>query len=182
MATNKVDLMFVDIKMPGINGIEFVKALKNPPEIVFTTAYQEYAIEGFELDAIDYLLKPVTIERFKICVDKFQRKSGLAPVENKQEVLHIKANGSLVKVPVKEILYAEAMKDYIKFNLEQGSLLSHMTMKTLEAILPKERFVRIHRSFIVNRACIDQRNRHSVLIGKREIPIGELFRNGLDQR
>jgi DNA-binding LytR/AlgR family response regulator len=180
LANNKVQLMFIDIKMPGLNGIDFVKTLRNPPELVFTTAYQEYAFEGFELDAVDYLLKPVTFDRFKICIEKFERK--LTPTFSpKQQVLHIKSNGSLVKLPVADILYAEAMKDYVKFNLAQGSLLAHMTMKTLVSILPKDAFVRVHRSFIVNRNCIDQQNRYRILVGKKEIPIGDLFRKGLEQ-
>jgi DNA-binding LytR/AlgR family response regulator len=179
LTSKEVQLMFIDIKMPGINGIDFVKALKNPPDIVFTTAYQEYAFEGFELDAVDYLLKPVTLDRFKTCLEKFERKwrSSFVP---KPEVLHIKSNGSLVKVPVSEILFAEAMKDYVKFNLVQGSLLSHMTMKSLESNLPKDSFVRVHRSFIVNRNYIDQQNRYRILIGKKEIPIGDFFRKGLE--
>lgn len=171
--------MFIDIKMPGINGIDFVKALKNPPDIVFTTAYQEYAFEGFELDAVDYLLKPVTLDRFKTCLEKYERKWRASFVP-KPEVLHIKSGGSLVKVPVSDILYAEAMKDYVKFNLVQGSLLSHMTMKSLESTLPKGSFIRVHRSFIVNRNYIDQQNRYRIVIGKKEIPIGDYFRKGLD--
>ena len=179
LASNKVQLMFLDIKMPGINGIDFVKTLRNPPDIVFTTAYQEYAYDGFELDAVDYLLKPVTFDRFKTCLEKYERKwrSSFIP---KPEVVYIKSNGNLVKVPLSDILYAEAMKDYVRFNLVQGSLLTHMTMKTLESTLPNETFVRVHKSFIVNRNFIDQRNRYRVLIGKKEIPIGDFFRKGLE--
>lgn len=176
LASHKVDLMFIDIKMPGIKGTDFVKSLRNPPNFVFTTAFQEYAIEGFELDAIDYLLKPITIERFATCIDKFKRKLGYHSTGDADSI-SVKVNGFSTKLLLKELLFAESKKDYIKFYLEEGSLIAHMTMKTLEAMLPTDQFVRVHRSYIVNRLKIDQQNRQLLVIGKKEIPIGDLYRN-----
>jgi DNA-binding LytR/AlgR family response regulator len=175
-----VDLMFLDIRMPSISGIEFLKALKNPPEVIFTTAYMEFAHTGFEMDAIDYLLKPISYERF----EKSMRKLFRTLPEEKtavKEYTYFKVSGKLVKVLHTDLLYAQSVKDYIQLRTTRGSLLTHMTMKNLAELLPRQNFVRVHRSYLVNIKHIDRLEKNSVMIADAEIPVGENYRDGLGE-
>ncbi len=148
-----VDIIFLDIQMPQITGIEFVKSLKNPPLIVFTTAYADYAVEGFELSATDYLLKPISMDRFMQAVNKAEQELNKrdhvgGPAKDK-DFFFVKADKKLVKVNHSDIIYIEGLKDYVIIRLKEGRVITLQTMKSLEAKLPSEKFRRIHRSYIV---------------------------------
>lgn len=173
-----VDLMFVDIRMPGMSGLEFIRSLKNPPAVIFITASAGDAISGFELDAADYLLKPVTYERFRIGIDKVLKRNVTVPVL--QPAYHyFKVSGTLVKVQHADLLYAQSLKDYLVLHTKLGKLVVHMTMKYLEGLLPANKFIRIHRSFLVNKHFVTSFDRMAVRINEVELPVGENFRKNL---
>ncbi|MFK7809769.1 MAG: LytR/AlgR family response regulator transcription factor [Saprospiraceae bacterium] len=163
LTTHDVDLMFLDIQMPQLTGIEFLKTLSKPPMVIFTTAFANYAIEGFELNAIDYLLKPISLDRFMKAVNKAKehleltRKddSNNAPTtEEGSDFIFVKADKKLIKLRYKDILYIEGLKDYVIIRKTDGSrIVTLQTMKSLEVKLPEQVFQRIHRSYIVQ---IDQ--------------------------
>ena len=142
-----IDLIFLDIEMPLVNGLTFLKTLSNPPQVIFTTAYSEYALQGYELNVVDYLLKPFSYERFSKAIAKV--KQPVQPEEKEEGNLIIKEKGGLIKLPHSDIVYIEASKDYMKIVTGKQQYLVHVTMKSLEEDLPKEKFVRIHKSFIV---------------------------------
>jgi two-component system LytT family response regulator len=171
-----VDVMFLDIEMPFINGIDFLKSLKIPPAVIFTTAYANYAVMSYELQAIDYLLKPITYERFKQSIARIVKPDAVQ--EPAPPYFYIKVSGKLLKLLYDDILYAESMKDYIKFTTKSGAHVSHMTMKSLKAALPNF-FFRVHRSFLVNAHHITAIGKNEVEIGKTKIPVGENYKNNL---
>jgi DNA-binding LytR/AlgR family response regulator len=152
----KIDLIFLDIQMPQLSGIDFLKTLQNPPCIIFTTAYPDYAVEGFELNAVDYLLKPISLERFIKAVNKVLDKlsppssENQEPTESYEDYFFVKADKKLVKINFDEIIYIEGLKDYVIIRQESGRVITLQTMKSLEEKLPQSLFKRIHRSFIVN--------------------------------
>lgn len=174
-----IDLMFLDIRIPSINGIDFVKALKNPPKIIFTTAFSEYAVQGFELDAIDYLLKPITPERFEKSIQKLFKVSRREEVSEEKKYTYFKVSGKLIKVFHADLCYAQSVKDYILLKTTSGSYLTHMTMKHLESLLPGETFIRIHRSYLVNKQHIDALDKSGVKVASEMIPIGEHYKQNL---
>jgi len=180
---NEVDLVFLDIQMPEITGVDFVKSLENPPMIVFTTAYAEYAVEGFELDAVDYLLKPVSKERFDKAVQKayeYQKlKSGgnTETTELEEDYIFVKANQKLIKISYDEILYVEAFADYVKIFIPDRRIVTLQTMKKMEVKLPAEKFCRIHRSFIVGLKHIESYNTSEVEIDNKRLPIGKNYKD-----
>lgn len=151
LQSEDVDLVFLDIQMPQMTGIELVKSLNNPPKIVFTTAYAEYAVDGFELNAVDYLMKPIAFDRFLKAVNKV--KDALDPADiatTAEDFFFVKADKKLIKVHFSEILYVEGLKDYVIIKKEQGRVIALQTMKSLEKKLPADMFMRVHRSYIVN--------------------------------
>jgi two-component system LytT family response regulator len=173
-----VDLMFLDIRMPSISGIDFLRSLKNPPKAIFTTAYTEYGHTGFELDAVDYLLKPVSYERFEKSMQKLLR---ILPEEKQEEkeYTYFKVSGKLIKVLHDDLLYAQSVKDYIMVKTAKGNLLTHLTMKSLTELLPASMFMRVHRSYLVNISKMDRVERGSIIVAGAEIPIGENYRDGV---
>lgn len=188
---HSVDLMFLDIQMPQITGIDFLKTLSNPPLVIFTTAYPNYALEGFELEALDYLLKPISFDRFLKAVNraveqiKLHKSSQGHGEESGDDYFFVKADKKLVKVNYDEILYIEGLKDYVIIRLEQTRVITLQTMKSLEDKLPQNNFKRIHRSFIVN---IDKI--HAIIGNMVEImekgqakhlPIGKNYRDELQE-
>lgn len=173
--TNTVDLMFLDIKMPDINGIDFIRSLKHPPQVIFTTAYSEYAITGYELSAIDYLLKPITFERFEKSINKMLKIQNYEHPPEKNYT-YFKVSGKLIKVFHDELLYAQSVKDYILIHTNAGNFLTHMTMKHLVDLLPARNFARVHRSFLINTNAIDLLKKNSLKIGNDVIPIGQNYR------
>ncbi|SIT83429.1 LytR/AlgR family response regulator transcription factor [Pontibacter indicus] len=172
-----VDLLFLDIKMPDISGLEFVTSLQKKPMVIFTTAYSEHAVTSFELDAVDYLLKPFSLPRFiKACnkaQELLQLRGTTAPVK---DYLFLKTGYEQVKVYYDDILYLEAAGNYVTFVLADGKkLLSRMTIQELTEQLPADSFVRVHRSYIVSKKQIDKIERHQVCIKGNEVPVGASY-------
>lgn len=174
-----VDLVYLDINMPGLSGFQFLKTLTNPPAVIFTTAYREHALEGFEANAIDYLLKPVAIERFLLSVNKawkYLRPAGgadtrLPPANENDDFFFVKADGGLVKIFFDEILFIEALKEYVRIVTTEKSVITYHTLSGLEEKLPTGRFYRVHRSFIIHIKAISSIEGFTVKIGKQEIPV-----------
>lgn len=181
-----VDLMFLDVQMPGITGIELLKSLKNPPKVIFTTAHGEYAVEGFELDAVDYLLKPVSFNRFLKAMDKIFNKLGetkqrlIVPENNSaaelNKFLYLKVERKTVKVNVKDIYWIESIKDYVKVILADKVLVSKQKISLLEELLPEDQFCRIHKSFIINTQKVESYYTYAVEILGKELPIGRNYK------
>jgi DNA-binding LytR/AlgR family response regulator len=174
-----VDLMFLDIQMPKLSGIDFLKSLKNPPKVIFTTAFRDYAIEGFELEVSDYLLKPIPFDRFLKSVAKVSVQP-IATPQVKSEVtdnyVYFKVDKKMVKTNMNEILYIESIKDYVKVRTLEKEIITQQKISYLEESLPKEQFLRIHRSFIVNKNKIDAYSATDIEVGKFHIPIGRNFK------
>ncbi|MCZ4242605.1 LytR/AlgR family response regulator transcription factor [Pedobacter punctiformis] len=178
---NKVDLIFLDIKMPDISGIDFLKSLNNPPMVIFTTAYTEHAVQSFELDAIDYLLKPFALSRFLKACNKAQELFNLRhqKQEIKPEHIFIKDGYEQIKVQLGEILFIEASGNYTQIQLIDKLLSSRITINDLADLLPKEDFIRCHRAFIVSRSKISKFDRSQIWVGDKNIPIGSTYTNVL---
>lgn len=184
---HKVDLIFLDIQMPVISGTDFLRSLRQPPLVIFTTAYQQYAVEGFELNSVDYLLKPVTYERFYQAIQKVRERlsfkagieasppSSTAPID----YLFIKQDTRLVRVNYDQISYIQAEKDYSSVYLEDKRLLASMHLKLFEDTLPKEKFLRVHRSYIVNLSKILSIKGNTAELGDVAIPISANYRDTL---
>jgi len=192
-----VDLLFLDIRMPQLKGTELVKILKNPPKVIFTTAHADYAMEGYELDVVDYLLKPIQFDRWVKAVSKaFQATwspagatgSFAAPgggmmvaseVAPKDSFVYFRMDRKMVKVTLQDITYVESMKDYVKVHTREGVIITKQSISSVEAMLPEQSFIRTHRSYIVNINKIRSYTHELIEIGMTEIPIGKLFRNGV---
>lgn len=173
--TQNIHLLFLDIQMPLVNGLQFIRSMKHPPSVIFTTAYTEYAAESYILDAIDYLVKPVSFERFERGINKFLKSIQPEPVEEKQFLL-VKQDGKLSKVFLNAISYVEARKDYLMIHTSTHVYIKHMTMKAIEEMLPDQQFKRVHRSFIVSADVITQIDGKTVEISEKVIPIGDKYR------
>ncbi len=173
--TGDIHLIFLDIQMPLINGLQFIRSIKHPPAVIFTTAYSEFAAESYELDAIDYLVKPVSFERMERSIHKFLKTVRQEPEAQKQFLL-IRQDGKLIKVFLDEILYIEARKDYLMIYTPSGTFIKHMTMKSIEKLLPEQQFKRVHRSFIVATGAITAIKNNVLQINTKEISIGEKYR------
>lgn len=174
----QVDLLFLDIKMPDISGMEFATLLRNKPMIVFTTAYSEHAVKSFELDAVDYLLKPFSLARFTKACTKANELWQLRNNMQVQDYLFIKTGYEQVKVFLEDILFLAANGNYITFQLEGEKHLSRMTFNEAEALLNKN-FIRVHRSFIVNKEKITKIERHQLTLGTSLVPIGSSYAENL---
>ncbi len=183
---NPIDLIFLDIRMPQLNGNDFLKTLKNPPKVIFTTAFPEYALEGYDLDIVDYLLKPIPFDRFlkavnKVCelnTSKIESQNGNE--EKKSEsFVYFRADRKMVKVMLRDILYIESMKDYVKLITLNGTVITKQSISSVEEMLPEKEFVRVHRSYIVSLSKIKTFTSELLEIDKTEIPIGKLYRNGV---
>jgi len=177
--SHDIGLMFLDIQMPSINGVNFIRSLKEPPKVIFTTAYPEYAVTGFELDAVDYLLKPVTFERFEKSLAKFFKIQ--AKPEPDLTHTYFKVNGKLVKLEHADIISAQSIKDYIIVSTAHGNYVTHMTMKYLATLLPADKFYRVHRSFIVGAAHITAIGKNEISLGETVVPVGENYKAAVDQ-
>lgn len=182
-----VDMIFLDIKMPQLSGTEFVRSLRNVPKIIFTTAHKEFAHEGFELDVIDYLLKPIRFDRFLRAVNKaFPQKQqeiethGLIVNEESKAAtsfIYLRVDRKMIKVLLDDILYIESDKDYVKVFTEKGFIITRQTIASVEAMLSENQFIRIHRSYIVSLNKLKSFTAETVEIGNKELPIGKLYRN-----
>ncbi|MEQ9423937.1 MAG: response regulator transcription factor [Cyclobacteriaceae bacterium] len=182
---NEVDLIFLDIQMPKLTGIEFLKTLSNPPKVIFTTAYRDYALEGFELEVVDYLLKPIAFERFLKAVS---RVFEISHEENKtnsfsitstddEAFVYFKVDKRMVKIRLNDILVIESIKDYVKVKTAEKEIVTHQQISYLEHKLPEDKFLRIHRSFIVAIDKIDAFSATEVEINKKYVPIGRNYKN-----
>lgn len=178
----KIDLMFLDIKMPNITGIEFLKNLKNPPKTILTTAYRDYALEGYDLGVVDYLLKPITFERFFKAVDKFL-STNTANIEVKtkesvpDEFILVKSGIKNYKINTNDIIYIESLKDYIKINMTgDKNITSKYKIGDIQQELNQDNFLRIHRSFIINTSKITAFTLNEIEVGGIEIPIGASYK------
>lgn len=172
-----VDLIFLDIQLPGMTGLNFLRSLVNPPLVVFTTSYPEYALESYEFNVIDYLLKPVSYERFSKTIDKiidgkiFKTPNAELKTVNRDHIF-IRSEGKFFRIGYSDILYIEGMKDYLKIHTTEHVIVTHQTMIDMENILPVNKFIRIHKSFIVSIAHIKAVFGNSVDMGKTQLPIG----------
>jgi DNA-binding LytR/AlgR family response regulator len=188
---NSVDLLFLDIEMPKIMGTDFIRTLKKPPKVIFTTAHRKYAVEGFELDAVDYLLKPISFERFLKAVNKIFQTEIQAPdsafnsadsfTESSGTSLYVRADRKMVKILLNDILYIEGLSDYIKIITTSKTIVTKHLISSLEETLPKDAFIRIHRSFIIAVGKIDSYNADTIQLGEKELPIGRLFKHDVNR-
>ena len=183
------DLLFLDIQMPELTGLELLRSLRRRPEVILTTAYREFALEGFELDAVDYLLKPVSFDRFLKSIDKFLARAGKkmpetpAPAALPEEppFLFVRAERKNVKIYLHEILYLESLKDYVRIVTQGGKVLTKDTITHFEETLPPERFLRVHRSFLVAKDKISAFSVDGLEIGKTTIPVGRLYKLNVEK-
>jgi DNA-binding LytR/AlgR family response regulator len=187
LQTQAIDLLFLDIQMPQISGLELIRTLKFPPKIVLTTAFEQYALQGFELDVADYLLKPIHFERFLKAVMKalpaetIHHQQAEKPVDSisTQTFLYFRADRKMVKVLVKDIQYIESLKDYVKIFTEKGVIFTKYSIAALEVMLPETAFIRTHRSFIVAIDKITSFSSEMLEVEKYQVPVGKLYRQQL---
>lgn len=182
-----VDMIFLDIKMPQLSGTEFVRSLRNVPKIIFTTAHKEFAHEGFELDVVDYLLKPIRFDRFlramnKAFPQKYQETETHASIANEESrsaasFIYVRVDRKMVRVLLDDIQYVESDKDYVKIFTEKGFIITRQTITSIESMLPDSQFTRIHRSYIISLNKLKSFTAETVEIGNKELPIGKVYRN-----
>lgn len=177
-----IDLVFLDINMPDLSGIQFLKTLSRKPAVIFVTAHNEFAVEGFELEAIDYLLKPVSFDRLMAAVNKAYEYINLRKTKNalrKDDFLFIKTSHKIQKIFYSDILYLEGLKDYTKIHLAESKkpFVTLQSLKYFETRLPREDFIRIHRSYIISLRRVDTVSRKAVLLGETELPCSEHYRD-----
>jgi DNA-binding LytR/AlgR family response regulator len=186
-----IDLIFLDIQMPQILGTDFIRTLVNPPRVVFTTAFRKFAIEGFELDAVDYLLKPIAFERFLKAVNKVMKLNlqvvqgfpldVIPQKEPEQAFLFLRADRKNHKIQLHEILFIESLKDYVKVVIKDRTIVSKQSITAIEESLPEEAFLRIHRSFIVSLSKIESFTAGVIQIGKYELPVSRSYRHEVEK-
>jgi DNA-binding LytR/AlgR family response regulator len=185
----QIDLIFADIQMPELLGTELIKILHHPPKVIITSAFSEYAMEGFELNVVDFLLKPIQFERFLKAVYKVFKEAGMhtqeqLPVQDKQDAakgayLYFRTDRKMVKVMLDEIVFIEGMKNYIKIKTSNGWVVTKHSMNAVEAMLSEALFIRVHRSFIVSKAKIKSITGELIEIGDMEIPVGKLYKHNV---
>ena len=176
----KIDLIFLDISMPFISGIDFIKSLQNPPAIILTTAHKEFAIESYELNVLDYLLKPISFERFLKAINKLNICSSqvIKPLTHELEndsFIYVKSEKKNVRILLKDILFIESVKDYIKIHMTDKVIITQLSISVIEQRLP-DNFLRVHRSFIIAKNKITAYTQHDLEIGKHQIPIGRNYK------
>jgi DNA-binding LytR/AlgR family response regulator len=179
--THEVDLIFLDVQLPGMTGLNFLRTLQDPPLVVLTTAYSEYALESYEFNVIDYLLKPISFERFSKAVHKIVEAKLLTPAAKQndrsgRDHIFIKSSGKFFKVNFSEIIYIESMKDYLKIHTGDYTLVTHQTMNEMEKLLPPKQFIRVHKSYIIALAHIKAIYGNNIEMGKASIPIGTNYK------
>lgn len=188
LRNHQVDLMFMDIQMPQITGIEFLKTLKHPPKVIITTAYREYALDGFELDVVDYLLKPITFERFLKSINKYyqvtqEEVQNVTPVSsiisNEEAFIYVKENKKVIKLHLNEIHYVEGLSEYVQIYTAKKKIITKTSMTNMQEKLPDTGFMRIHKSFIVSMTKIEAFTSHSIEVPGKEIPIGRSYKNSV---
>jgi DNA-binding LytR/AlgR family response regulator len=182
----KIDLLFLDIQMPQITGIEFIKTLKNPPKVIITTAYRQYAIDGYELDVVDFLLKPISFERFLKSINKYYHYASqdmtvvTAPVTDglgDSSYMDVRENKKIVRIYLRDIKFIEGLNEYVGINTAERKIITKCSLTRIEEKLPSDRFLRIHKSFIVPMARIQAFTSTTVEVDKKELPIGRSYKN-----
>jgi len=184
--TEKIDLLFLDINMPGISGIEFLKSLPNPPKVIFTTAYRNFAVDAFELDALDYLVKPISFERFLKAINKFlshthPKQDAEDKVNGQKDYIVLKADKKNYKIKFADIIFIESLDNYIKVHTSDFSIICYDSLTAIEKELSSE-LIRIHRSYIVNLSKIDIFTSSYVEIGDRKFTIGRNYKDDVQKR
>ncbi len=181
----EVELLFLDIQMPKLTGIDLLKNISDPPQVIFTTAYRDYALQGYELDVVDYLLKPISFDRFLRAVNKVIQQSSrdsspasatTEDLDSGEAHIYLKSDKKMVKIPLADILYIESLKDYIRVFTPEKNVTAYQRISFMEEKLPSHKFIRVHRSFIVNLDKVDAYSTPSVEVGGKEIPIGRNYR------
>lgn len=175
----KIDLAFLDIQMPQMNGIELMKIINKDCCVILTTAYPEYALDGFEYNAVDYLLKPITYDRFIKAVNKVKERYESKISKEPPDYILIKSGHRIMRILFSSIFYIEAQRDYIAFHTDEGKILTLENMKDMEIILPPAIFSRIHKSYIINKSKIEFFEKWKIVINKSHLPVGETYRNKL---
>ena len=180
-----VDLIFLDIQMPGLTGLQFIQSLTQKPMIILITAYEKFALEGFNLDVVDYLVKPVALDRFVKACNKawelYQLKNKKLGSQTVTDYIFVNVDYSLLKVVLADIMWVEGLKDYIKIQLKSSSkaIITRMSMKSMEDLLPQSKFIRVHKSFIISIAFVTAVRKNSVFIGAMEIPVSDSYPDAL---
>jgi DNA-binding LytR/AlgR family response regulator len=186
---HRIDLIFLDIKMPEISGLSFAKSINKNIKVIFTTAYREYAVDGFDLQAVDYLVKPISFERLLQSIQKFLNENvnmQVLPTEDivveKQDFIFVRSDRKMVKINFNEILFVESLSDYVKIHLEENTVVTRETISSIEAKLPQNNFMRVHRSFIVSLAGIESFTSEHIEIKDHVIPISRGYKIEVLQR
>ncbi|MCB0686781.1 MAG: response regulator transcription factor [Saprospiraceae bacterium] len=174
LSREEIDLVFLDIKMPVLGGLEFYKLLKDPPAVIFTTAHSEYAAESYDLEAIDYLLKPISFERFEASIDRYLKRA--IKTEEEKPYTFFKVDGSLIRIDHHDLTFARSAGDYIILETERNRYITHMTMKQMVDLLPSNIFVRVHRSYMVNIFRVTRVERNFLYVNGHKVPIGDTFK------
>jgi len=189
LGSGAVDLLFLDIQMPKITGLDFFKTLKNPPAVIFTTAYPQYALDGFEVNALDYLVKPISFDRFLKAALKAKEFHGLRHESGSgaekavmssgttPEYFFIKADNKLVKIFLDDILFVEALQNYVTIYTTSKKYISYLTIKSVEDYLPADQFIKVHKSFIISAARVDSIDGNEVVMGQHRIPISRSLKD-----
>lgn len=188
-----IELIFLDINMPEISGLSFAKSINKEIKIIFTTAYREYAVDGFNLQAVDYLLKPISFDRLLQAINKYLNESNTQKIDSKQQIIDedndyifVRSDRKMIKINFDEIKYIESLSDYIKIHLLDKTIITRETITNIEAKLPQQKFLRTHRSFIVSLKSIDSFTNDYIEIGRSEIPISRSYKdlvlNKLEQK
>ena len=184
---NQVDLIFIDIRMPGLTGLQFIESLSKKPMVIFVTAYREFAVQGYSLEVIDYLLKPVPMERFLKACDRALQLHQLMTEPKKlveePDFLYINVDYSLVKIHYHDIAYIQGLKDYVKIKLlsTDKPIIPRSTVSGMEELLPSSKFIRIHKSVIVSKSAVTAIRKNSVFIGDTEFSVGETYTDAIDK-
>lgn len=177
LKNNAVDLIFLDIRMKKLSGIQFLESLQLKPKVIITSAYDEYALKGYELDVADYLLKPFTFERFLKSVDKVYNQLNTTKNDNPNDYIFVKTEYRIERIEIRDILYIQGMKDYLQIHTADRKIMTLQTFKNLLEVLPKIDFQRVHNSYIVSVPKIEHIERNRIRIGKELIPISESYRD-----
>ncbi len=177
LSQQSVDVIFLDIEMPEIGGLSFLKSLNNPPKIIITTAYREFALDGYELNVVDYLLKPISQERFLKAVNRLFEVTASSEAPDH---VYLKVDGKMVKVVFDDIYYIEGLNNYVKIFIQDQFLISYQKLSYLEKALPNEKFVRCHRSYIINLDKVTAFTNNDLEMGKDEFPIGAKYRESVE--
>lgn len=186
LATGVVQLLFLDIQMPRITGLSFFKTLQQPPPVIFTTAYPQYAVEGFEVNALDYLVKPISFERFLKAAQKareyYEVRESNSEAAAPADYFFIKADNKLVRLFLADVLFAEALQNYVVIHTKERKYITYLTFRSVEEYLPAERFIKTHKSYIVAASAIDSIEGNDIRIGPHHIPVSRNMKDGVMEK